>query len=183
MSDDIQYIPANAIGYKELSKQEVEIIRTAIDSTEDKIVWVLVAIAVWIGYIILCPDKSAFSIVWSIWILVLLLIYLFFRVYGRLRKKINYVCAADGYVVDREVQFQKINPKDTTRLKPYNRNSDNSAPQLTKERAFFYLTVRLENGEYVRYVNCTEKDYYNYEKGDKVLVVYYGGEIIQGYKV
>ena len=35
MSDDIQYIPANAIGYKELSKQEVEIIRTAIDSTED----------------------------------------------------------------------------------------------------------------------------------------------------
>ena len=31
MSDDIQYIPANAIGYNELSNQEVKIIRTAID--------------------------------------------------------------------------------------------------------------------------------------------------------
>lgn len=183
MNDDIQYIPANAIGYKELSNQEVKIIRTAIDSTEDKIVWVLVAIAVWVGYIILCSDKSVFSRVWSICILVLLLTYLFFRVFGRLRKKINYICAADGYVVNREVQFQKINPKDTTRLKPYNRDSDTNAPQLTKERAFFYLTVRLENGDYVRYVNCTEKDYYDLDKGNKVLVVYYGGEIIQGYKV
>ena len=183
MSDDIQYIPANAIGYKELSKQEVEIIRTAIDSTEDKIVWVLVAIAVWVGYMIIFPHKSVISRGWDILILVLFLIYLFVRIYGRLRKRINYICAADGYVVNREVQFQKINPKDTMRLKPYNRNSDTNTFQATKERAFFYLTVRLENGEYVRYVNCTEKDYYNLEKGDKVLVVYYGGEIIQGYKV
>ena len=33
------------------------------------------------------------------------------------------------------------------------------------------------------FVNCTEKDYYNLDKGDKVVVVYYGGEIIHGYKV
>lgn len=90
-------------------------------------------------------------------ILVLLLAYLFFRVYGRLRRHISYICAADGYVVDREVQFQKINSKDTTRLKPYKRNSDNNVSQLTKERAFFYISVRLENGEYVRYVNCIGK--------------------------
>lgn len=49
--------------------------------------------------------------------------------------------------------------------------------------AFFYLTVKLENEAYVRYVNCTEKDYYCLDKGDKVLVIYYGREIIQGYKV
>mgnify|MGYP004505049421 FL=1 len=183
MSEDIQFISPNAIGYKELSNQEVETIKKAIDSTENKVVWDLVAVALWVGYIILCPDKSVFLKAWNILILVLLLAYLFFRVYGRLRRHISYICAADGYVVDREVQFQKINPKDTTRLKPYKCNSDNNVSQLTKERAFFYISVRLENGEYVRYVNCTEKDYYNLGKGDKVLVVYYGGEIIQGYKV
>ena len=103
MSEDIQFISPNAIGYKKLSNQEVETIKKAIGSTENKVVWDLVAVALWAGYIILCPDKSVFFKAWNILILVLLLAYLFFRVYGRLRRHISYICAADGYVVDREV--------------------------------------------------------------------------------
>ena len=80
MSEDIQFISPNAIGYKELSNQEVETIKKAIGSTENKVVWDLVAVALWAGYIILCPDKSVFFKAWNILILVLLLAYLFFTI-------------------------------------------------------------------------------------------------------
>lgn len=50
-------------------------------------------------------------------------------------------------------------------------------------RAFYDLTVQLENGACIRYVGVAEADFDALEKGDPVLVLYFGHEHLHGYRL
>lgn len=179
MNDERNYISPKSIGYIELTPQEKQKIKNVNEEDSEKPVDVIIA---FLFIVISIPLNSHKNIVFDVILIILFLAYLSIRLICHFSNNINYKAASYGTVVDKEVIYQEISIKSDQKLKPYNRDGVERTSSM-KKKAFYYLIVKLDTGEYVRYVNCIDKDFDCLEQGNKVLVVYYGGEKICGYSL
>lgn len=94
--------------------------------------------------------------------------------------KAKYTAAAYGTVVHKDIITQKVVSGKKYRYKKYIAEP-NDYGKFTAEQDFYYLTVKLNSGKYVKYVNCLREDFINISVGHSILVVCYGFNEVKGY--
>lgn len=189
----IEYVQPNKIGYIELSKEEKKIIKktmkhsvnpdisTMLFFSEKNVrrglplsIFFPVFLAVTVNKI----DRIEWIVLFMIYcayILCMVMLYI-------QPKKVEYTASAYGTAVKKEIVPQKV----IKGIKYTYKKFSNDTPVTSKptvEQEFYYLTLQLDNGKYVRYVNCLRKDFVSVSEGDKVLAVCYGFNEIKGYLI
>lgn len=179
---DIEYIQPNQIGYMEISEEERKIILKAERDDISNLFAVLIAIAVLaIGIIVIKIEietvgevgETALTFIATglSWLSILLT-----------KTKIKFTASAYGTVVEKDIIKQKVVAGRKYRYRRYFPETPYT-DKPTVEQEFYYLTLQLDNGKYVRYVNCLREDFISVSDGDTVLAVCYGFNEIKGYVV
>ncbi|MDE7098270.1 MAG: hypothetical protein K2O60_03900 [Ruminococcus sp.] len=179
---DIEYIQPNQIGYTEISEEERKIILKAERDDISKLFAVLIAIVIiGIGIIIIKIEMETvvevgetaltFIATGLSWLSILLT-----------KTKIKFTASAHGTIIQKDIIKQKVIAGRNYRYRKYFLETPHT-DKPTVEQDFYYLTVKLANGRYVRYVNCLREDFISVSEGDKVLAVCYGFNEIKGYVI
>lgn len=187
----IEYVQPNEIGYIELSKEEKKIIKktmkhsvnpdisTMLFFSENRVrrglpllIFFPVLLAVTVNKI----DRIEWIVLFVIYcayILCMIMLYI-------QPKKVECTASAYGTVVRKDIITQRVLAGKKYRYRRY----FSEPPQTyrpTVEQDFYYLTLQLADGRYVRYVNCLREDFISVSEGDTVLAVCYGFNEIKGY--
>lgn len=176
---DIEYIQPNEIGYTELSEQEQKIIRKSEKNNSNlntSDIYIIIRLLLHTPAIIYLIFNSLNI---KTLIIILLYILILWGIFG-IPRTIKYTASAYGTVVQKDIIIQKVIARKKYRYKRYI-----AQPTLTDkptvEQEFYYLTLRLADDRYVRYVNCLREDFISVSEGDTVLAVCYGFNEIKGY--
>ncbi len=182
-NEDIEYIQPNQIGNLELSEEE----KIIINKTEKKYIkdiygLIIAAIVLIIGILMakfeintqseIGETAITFIVTPIIWIASILF----------LKRNIKYTAAARGIIVRKDAITQKVVANRKYTYRRYFAEPPHT-DKPTVEQEFYYLTVKLMDGRYVRYVNCLKEDFDALFNGDIILVVCYGFNEIKGYIV
>ncbi len=180
---DIEYIQPNQIGYTEISEQEQKIIRKAEREHISNLIAVLISLAVLaLGILFIKIDMNlygevgetalTFTATGALWTVIILFS----------KTKIKYAASAYGTVVHKDIITQRVLAGKKYRYKRYIAEPiQTDSPAVEQE--FYYLTLQLADGRYVRYVNCLREDFVSISEGDTVLAVCYGFNEIKGYVI
>lgn len=176
-NEDIEYIPPNQIGYTELSEEERKIILKAEKKYMSDIYALIISIIALALGIYWAKDgitetSAAYITTSTAWIIILLFT----------KNKIKFTASARGIVVRKDAIMQKVVPNQKYTYKRYFSEPPFTNQPLT-EQEFYYLTVKLTDGRYVRYVNCLKEDFDTLSEGDIILAVCYGFNEIKGYLI
>ena len=191
--ETIEYVQPNKIGYIELSKEEKKIIKkTMKHSVNPDILTILFfsrsSFRHDLPLLILSPIVLAVTVnkidriewivlfvIYCAYILCMVMLYI-------QPKKVEYTASAYGTVVKKEIVPQKVIKGIKYTYKKFSNDTPVTSKPVT-EQEFYYLTVKLADGRYVRYVNCLREDFISVSEGDKVLAVCYGFNEIKGYLI
>ncbi|MCM1132342.1 MAG: hypothetical protein NC340_02615 [Ruminococcus flavefaciens] len=187
----IKYVQPNEIGYIELSKEEKKIIKktmkhsvnpnilTILFFSENRIrrglplsIFLLIFLSVTVNKI----DRIEWIVLFVIYcayILCMIMLYI-------QPKKVEYTASAYGTVVKKEIVPQKVIKGMKYTYKKFSNDNPVTSKPVT-EQDFYYLTLKLADGRYVRHVNCLRDDFLAVSEGDTVLAVCYGFNEIKGY--
>lgn len=173
IKDDEKFIAPNLIGYVELNNEEKKKVKSINKDGSDKLSDIIIAFIL----MIICTLIDIDNIV----LLICFVVYLVIRIIP-FNSDVKYKASAYGKVVKKEVIYQVVSAKSNDKLKPYERIQIDKDVGI-KKQPFYYLTVKLETGQFVRYVNCIDIDFKNLDINDNVLVIYFGDERVCGYKI
>ncbi|MDE5765079.1 MAG: hypothetical protein K2N49_06615 [Ruminococcus sp.] len=176
--EDIEYIQPNQIGYTELSKEE----RRFIVKTEGKYIKSLVSISILFVALIFCICliiNSNFNMEY-LEPVIMLSVVIWVNICNI--DNVKYTASAYGTVIQKDIISQKVIAGRKYRYRRYFIETPHT-DKPTVEQEFYYLTLQLDNGKYVRYVNCLREDFISVSKGDTVLAVCYGFNEIKGYLI
>ncbi|MCM1132341.1 MAG: hypothetical protein NC340_02610 [Ruminococcus flavefaciens] len=95
---------------------------------------------------------------------------------------IKYTASAYGTVIKKDIITQRVFAGKKYRYKRYIADPMRT-DRPTVEQEFYYLTLKLADGRYVRYVNCLRDDFIAISEGDTVLAVCYGFNEIKWYVI
>ncbi len=178
---DIDYIQPDQIGYTELSKEE----RKIIIKSERKYIKPLIFIGIVSIALIVCICLIINSIFFLHYfniehfkpvILLSFIIWVNTVTIGNLK----YTASAYGTIVRKDIITQRVLAGKKYRYRRYI-TEPMQTDRPTVEQEFYYLTLQLADGRYVRYVNCLREDFISVSEGDTVLAVCYGFNEIKGY--
>lgn len=180
---DIDYIQPNQIGYTELSKEQ----RITILKYERKYIKRIlrtVALSAIVIFLLYMGYDSIFIIhSFNIEFIGPVIIYTAFTVTSiRLTTQVKYTASAYGTVVKKDAIKQRVIAGINYRYRRYISDPVHT-DRPTVEQDFYYLTLKLADGRYVRYVNCLREDFISVSEGDAVLAVCYGFNEIKGYLI
>lgn len=174
---DIEYIQPNQIGYTKLSREQ----RINILKTERKYISRILRTVFLLAIVLFCLYMGITSR--NIEAISPVVMYTAFAITSiRLTTHVKYTASAYGIVVKKDVIKQRVIAGINYRYKRYIADPVHT-DRPTVEQDFYYLTVKLADGRYVRYVNCLREDFISFSEGDKVLVVCYGFNEIKGYVI
>ena len=180
---DIDYIQPNQIGYTKLSKeQRVNILKS--ERKYIKRILRTVALSAIVMFLLYMGYDSIFiSKNFNIEFIGPVIMYTAFTVTSiRLTTQVKHTASAYGIVVKKDVIKQRVLAGINYRYRRYISDPVHT-DRPTVEQDFYYLTVKLADGRYVRYVNCLREDFISVSEGDKVLAVCYGFNEIKGYVI
>lgn len=174
---DIEYIQPNEIGYMEIPKKE----RIIILKSERKYTGRILRTIVLAAIVIFCLYMGLFFGDINIEFIGPVVMYTGFTAASiRLTAQVKYTASAYGKVIRKDIIKQRV----ITGVKYRYRRYFSEPPHTdrpTTEQEFYYLTLQLSDGRYVRYVNCLRDDFLSVSAGDIVLAVCYGFNEIKGY--
>ena len=182
-NEDIEYISPNQIGYTELSEEERKIIIRCEKKYMNKIYALILSVIILIAGIFMAKydmyidseigeTATVYILCGILWIISIIFIKI----------NIEFTASARGMVVRKDAIIQKVVANRKYTYKRYFSEPPFSNQPLT-EQEFYYLTVKLMDGRYVRYVNCLKEDFDALSKGDIILAVCYGFNEIKGYVI
>ncbi|MDE5569162.1 MAG: hypothetical protein K2I82_00705 [Ruminococcus sp.] len=180
---DIEYIQPNQIGYTEITKEERKIILKAERDNISNLFAILIALAILaIGIIMIKMEMETvgevgetaltFTATGVSWLIIMLFT----------KTKIKFTASAHGIVVQKDIIKQRVIVGKKYRYRRYFPEAP-LTDRPTVKQEFYYLTLQLADGRYVRYVNCLREDFISVSKGDTVLAVCYGFNEIKGYVI
>lgn len=180
---DIEYIQPNQIGYTEISQEERKIILKAERDNISNLFVILIALAVLaIGIIMIKMEMETvgeigetaltFTGTGVAWLIMMLFT----------KTKIKFTASAHGTVVQKDIIKQRVIAGKKYRYRRYFPETPHT-DRPTIEQEFYYLTLQLDSGKYVRYVNCLREDFISVSEGDTVLAMCYGFNEIKGYLI
>ncbi|MDE7364703.1 MAG: hypothetical protein K2N27_07455 [Ruminococcus sp.] len=180
---DIDYIQPNQIGCTKLSKKE----RKIIVKSEKKYVKTLIFIVFLFIDLIFCICLGIYSIFFLHYYTIeifppIAMLSLIIWVNISSIDNVKYTASAHGTIVQKDVIKQKVIAGRNYRYRKYFPETPHT-DKPTVEQEFYYLTLKLADGRYVRYVNCLREDFISVSEGDKVLAVCYGFNEIKGYVI
>lgn len=171
---DREFIAPELLGHRALTAEEKRAVhKSNRGGSTDLFAAGICAVLLWV----IQPLEPHF---WNMLLTGLLAVFVLAGILTRLDRRIAHQGCGSGTVAEMQVQYQTVAAKDTSEWKPYQRNPEESEIR-TQRRAFYYLTVKLDDGRYIRYVSCKEAEYNSMQQGDPVLVLYFGSEILRGY--
>ena len=189
----IEYVQPNKIGYIELSKEEKKIIKkTMKHSVNPDILTILffsrssfrrglplsILFPIFLAVTVNKIDRIEWIVLFVIYcayILCMVMLYI-------QPKKVEYTASAHGTVVQKDIIKQRVIVGKKYRYRRYFPETPHT-DKPTVEQEFYYLTLQLIDGRYVRYVNCLREDFVSVSEGDTVLAVCYGFNEIKGYVI
>ncbi|MDE5569161.1 MAG: hypothetical protein K2I82_00700 [Ruminococcus sp.] len=179
----IEYIQPNQIGYMEISKEERKIIVKA----EKKYVKTLIFIGIVSVALIVCICLIINSIFFlhcfnMEYVKPVILLSFIIWVNVCTIYNVKYTASAYGTVVKKDIIKQRVIAGKKYKYRRYFPETPQT-DKPTAEQEFYYLTLRLADGRYVRYVNCLREDFVSVLEGDIVLSVCYGFNEIKGYLI
>lgn len=176
--ENIEYIKPNEIGYMEIPKKE----RIIILKYEKKYTGRFLRTIALAAIVIFCLYMGLFfGNEINIECIGPVVIYTGFTITSiRLTTQVKYTAAAYGTVVHKDIIKQRVIAGVKYRYRRYFSEPPHT-DKLTTEQEFYYLTLKLADGRYIRYVNCLRKDFISVSEGDTVLAVCYGFNEIKGY--
>lgn len=180
---DIEYIQPNQIGYTEISQEERKIILKAERQHINNLYAFLISLTVLaIGIIMIKMEMEeygevgetglTYTVTGAVWIITMLFT----------KTKIKFTASAYGTVVQKDIIKQRVLAGKEYRYRRYISDPVHT-DRPTVEQEFYYLTLQLTDGRYVRYVNCLREDFISVSEGDTVLAVCYGFNEIKGYLI
>lgn len=187
----IKYVQPNEIGYIELSKEEKKIIKkTMKHSVNPDIVTTLflsgnsfrrgLPLSIFLLIFLAVTVNKIDRIEWIV-LFVIYCAYILCMVTLYIQPKtVEYTASAYGTVVKKEIVPQKVIKGMKYTYKKFSNDTPVTSKTVT-EQDFYYLTLHLADGRYVRYVNCLREDFLSVSEGDTVLAVCYGFNEIKGY--
>ena len=180
---DIEYIQPNQIGYTEIFQEERKIILKAERQHINNLYAFLISLAVLaIGIIMIKMEIETtrevgetaltFTGTGISWLIMMLFT----------KTKIKFTASAYGTVVQKDIIKQRVLAGKKYRYRRYFPETPQT-DRPTVEQEFYYLTLQLADGRYVRYVNCLREDFISIFEGDTVLAMCYGFNEIKGYVI
>lgn len=189
----IKYVQPNEIGYIELSKEEKKIIKKTMKHSVNPDILtrfffsgnrvrrdlpLLILFPIVLAVAVNKIDRIEWIVLFVTYcacILCMVMLYI-------QPKKVEYTASAYGTVVKKEIVPQKVIKGIKYTYKRFSNDTPATSKPVT-EQEFYYLTLKLADEKYVRYVNCLHEDFISVSEGDKVLAVCYGFNEIKGYLI
>ena len=191
-NENIEYIHPNQIGYTELSEEEMNIIKKSEKPSFDNFnglndrtgirVILGLPLTIFVAIYLIFSIGKIDAETWFVLLGVVATDFMYILISLYNPKKVEYTASAHGTVITKDTVMQKVISNRKYTYKKYSCELPITNKPLA-EQEFYYLTVRLIDGRYVRYVNCLKKDFDTICVGDTVLAVCFGYNDIRGYLI